>query len=159
MLQDQATAVGCAVARYTLVSNGWKTTLLACNYAWTNILNVAVYTKGLPASQCASVDSTYTSLCIPVPTTIATTTSTTPLITTASTTDYCAICANHVACNNTGNWYAICPTDATLVVLPTDVRDAIVDTHNFMRNNVASGNLTGYNSATKMFKMVRFKIN
>lgn len=48
--QDQAVAVGCAAARYT--KNGWKTTLVTCNYSHGNILSRQVYAGGSPASAC-----------------------------------------------------------------------------------------------------------
>lgn len=60
--QDQAVAVGCAVSKYT---NGkWKTTLVACNYSYGNILNTNVYKTGSPASACPNgKNSVYSSLC------------------------------------------------------------------------------------------------
>ncbi|XP_070497993.1 venom allergen-1-like [Chironomus tepperi] len=62
MAQDKAVAVGCAVSKYT---NGkWKTTLVACNYSYGNILQNHVYTTGRAASDCPKgTSSEYTSLC------------------------------------------------------------------------------------------------
>lgn len=151
MMQDKTTSVGCAVSRFTR-TDGVKATLIACNYAQTNFLNVPVYVSGPTASQCISTDLTFTSLCAYVPTTLAP--PTTALITTPPTSDYCAICPDHIVCHNNGSFYSTCPTDATMVVLDTNMRNLIVHTHNLLRNKVASGNQVGYNSATKMFKMV-----
>lgn len=62
VVQDRAVAIGCAVSRYT---NGkWKTTLVACNYSYGNILNKHVYTTGRTASACPNgKNSVFTSLC------------------------------------------------------------------------------------------------
>lgn len=163
MMQDQNIAVGCGAARYTDV-NGQKITYVACNYAWTNLFNTKVYVSGSPASQCSQTDTTYTSLCVYTPPT--TTTSTTSIVTTTttvsqqqsttqSTTNYCSLCANHIACNNTGNFAAACPTDATLVPLSTDIKNSILNSHNSYRNKIASGGQVGFSTAAKMNKLVR----
>ncbi|KAL7023012.1 hypothetical protein ACKWTF_012469 [Chironomus riparius] len=62
MAQDRAIAVGCSVSRYT---NGkWKTTLVACNYSFGNILDNHVYATGPAASACPKgKNSVFTSLC------------------------------------------------------------------------------------------------
>lgn len=156
IMQDKSTAIGCAISRFTTQSNGYKTTYIVCNVAKNNLQNTPVYVAGPSASQCSSVDSTFPNLCAYIPTTIAPITTTTPLMTTVPTTDYCSVCSNHIACNNPGNWYPACPADAKMVILDTDMRNLIVHTHNTLRNKVASGNQVGYNSATKMYKMVSF---
>lgn len=71
-------------------------------------------------------------------------------------TDYCLLCTNHIACNNAGNFAAICPPDAALIALSVDVKNSIVAAHNDLRNKVASGNQPGLSSAVKMNKMVSF---
>lgn len=62
MVADRAIQVGCAVAQYT---NGqWKTCLMACNYAFTNLGGAPVYVSGPAASNCtkgSNVD--YPALC------------------------------------------------------------------------------------------------
>lgn len=63
MMQDRSTHVGCAVARYTKL-DGFKTTLLACNYARTNLIEEKVYESGEPGSQCVMRDPVYTNLCV-----------------------------------------------------------------------------------------------
>lgn len=60
--QDQAEAVGCGVARY--LSDGWNTTLIACNYSYGNMGGDRVYTISTPTSSCNSVKNTaYSGLC------------------------------------------------------------------------------------------------
>ena len=60
--QDRAIAIGCAVSRYT--DGKWKTTLVACNYSYGNILNRNVYATGPAASSCPNgKNSIFTSLC------------------------------------------------------------------------------------------------
>lgn len=63
LVQDVSHFVGCAASKYT--NNGWKTTLLACNYSFTNYLGRAVYRTGSPASDCGSRGRNYkfTALC------------------------------------------------------------------------------------------------
>lgn len=59
---DKATHVGCAIAKYT--DGKWKTTLVACNYAMTNIVNAKIYESGKVASGCTSgVNPEYKALC------------------------------------------------------------------------------------------------
>lgn len=62
LMQDRAVAVGCAVARYT--SDGWKATLIACNYSFGNLGNNPVYTSGATASACPNGrNSVFKNLC------------------------------------------------------------------------------------------------
>jgi hypothetical protein len=50
LVQEKAVSVGCAMSQYT---NGpWKTSLFACNYARTNMINNLVYKRGQTASGC-----------------------------------------------------------------------------------------------------------
>lgn len=59
---DRATHVGCAIARYT--SGKWKTTLVACNYASTNIVGAKIYETGKAASGCITgVNPAFKALC------------------------------------------------------------------------------------------------
>lgn len=61
-MQDNANAVGCAMAQYT--DGQWKTSLLACNYARTNIEDLPVYISGPTASQCTTGrNSQFNGLC------------------------------------------------------------------------------------------------
>lgn len=60
--QDNVIRVGCAVARYT---QQWRTTLIACNYSWGNILGWPVYVSGTAGSGCTNGrDSVFTNLCL-----------------------------------------------------------------------------------------------
>lgn len=50
VVTQRAIQVGCAIASYT---NGkWKTSLMACNYAFTNLVGSPVYENGKTASGC-----------------------------------------------------------------------------------------------------------
>ena len=62
MAQDNAIQVGCAISQYT---NGkWKSSLMACNYAVTNLLGTPVYVTGAPASGCSTgTNSKFSGLC------------------------------------------------------------------------------------------------
>lgn len=62
MVADRSTHVGCAMATYT--ENGWKTTLVACNYAFTNMGGAKVYQTGGVASKCTTgVNPSFRALC------------------------------------------------------------------------------------------------
>ena len=62
LVTDRAVQVGCAAAQYT---NGqWKTCLLACNYAFTNLVGSPVYVSGPAASKCTKgSNNDYPGLC------------------------------------------------------------------------------------------------
>jgi Cysteine-rich secretory protein family len=63
VVRDKATHIGCAVSRYTK-DNLWKSSLVACNYAITNIQGRPVYVSGNPASGCTTGrNPKYPSLC------------------------------------------------------------------------------------------------
>jgi hypothetical protein len=62
VVKDKAVAVGCAISRYT--KDGWKTTLIACNYSFGNMCGEAVYVSGNPGSSCPNGrNSFYRNLC------------------------------------------------------------------------------------------------
>lgn len=62
LVTDRAIQVGCAVARYT--DGKWKTSLMACNYAFTNMIGQRVYISGESASGCTSgTNSDFPALC------------------------------------------------------------------------------------------------
>jgi hypothetical protein len=42
MVTDRSTRIGCAMARYTQ-PDGWKSTLITCNYSFTNIMSQPIY--------------------------------------------------------------------------------------------------------------------
>jgi hypothetical protein len=75
--------------------------------------------------------------------------------TVAAQTNYCQLCINHVACNNTGNFGAPCPPDAFAVQLTDENKMTILDAHNEVRNKIAGGNEPGFSTATKMNAIVR----
>jgi hypothetical protein len=76
----------------------------------------------------------------------------------SSAVDYCAICSNHIACNNPGTWSAGCSADAALIALSTDIKASILHSHNNYRQTVASGGVAGFSSASKMSRIVSFFI-
>lgn len=62
VVTDRAIQVGCAVALYT--DKDWKTSLMACNYALTNMIGQKVYITGTTASGCSSgVNPDFPALC------------------------------------------------------------------------------------------------
>ena len=70
-------------------------------------------------------------------------------------TDYCKLCANHIACNNTGTFAQACSPDAGIVNLTQAEKNLIVIEHNQLRNKIAGGLLQGFESATNMSLVVR----
>ncbi|KAL7023010.1 hypothetical protein ACKWTF_012467 [Chironomus riparius] len=58
-------AIGCAVARYMDPNNrNAKTTLVACNYSYGNLVGQPIYIPGPPASSCKNgKHPIYTNLC------------------------------------------------------------------------------------------------
>lgn len=70
--------------------------------------------------------------------------------------DYCSICSNHIACNNPGNWGSNC-VDPELLTLTAEIKASILNSHNNYRQNVASGGVAGFSSATKMSRIVSKK--
>lgn len=62
LVTDRAIKVGCAISRFT--EGKWKTTLFACNYAFTNLFGAKVYTSGVSASGCTlGPNPNYPALC------------------------------------------------------------------------------------------------
>lgn len=62
VVTDRATQVGCALSTYT--EGIWRTSLMACNYAFTNLVGAKVYKSGETASGCTTgVNSDYPALC------------------------------------------------------------------------------------------------
>lgn len=57
IVRDLATHVGCAISRYT--EGEWRSSLLTCNYAMTNILGRPIYEFGEAASGCTSGKNPY----------------------------------------------------------------------------------------------------
>lgn len=63
MIQDMSTHVGCAIAKYS-TSNGYTEQLMACNYAFTNVIGRSAYKIGKPGSQCKTgINPSYKFLC------------------------------------------------------------------------------------------------
>lgn len=53
LVRDRAIQVGCAVSRFTQ-ENVWKSSLVTCNYAITNLVDNPVYESGTAASGCTT---------------------------------------------------------------------------------------------------------
>ncbi|XP_052856388.1 antigen 5 like allergen Cul n 1 isoform X2 [Drosophila gunungcola] len=63
MVNERNNKVGCAIARFT-DANNVQATLLACNYAVTNVLNNPVYRAGSAATECSTGrNPNYPNLC------------------------------------------------------------------------------------------------
>lgn len=63
VVRDKVVAIGCAASRFT-DNNGWKSTLIACNYSYGNMMGTPVYISGNTASQCRNGrDSVFGNLC------------------------------------------------------------------------------------------------
>lgn len=72
--------------------------------------------------------------------------------------DYCtlqdALCLNHVACGNNGQFAPNCPTDAVIIPMDPQAIQTFLDKHNTYRNKIAVGE-NGLTSASQMMKLVR----
>ncbi|XP_020805533.1 venom allergen 5 [Drosophila serrata] len=63
MVNERNNRVGCAIARFT-DANNVQATLLACNYAVTNVINNPVYRAGAAAGECTTGrNPAYANLC------------------------------------------------------------------------------------------------
>lgn len=63
VVTDRAIQVGCAISQYTK-DGGWKTSLMACNYALINMVGEKVYMSGASASGCTKgTNSDFPALC------------------------------------------------------------------------------------------------
>lgn len=56
MIQQKSGRVGCAMTKYR--EKTWFTTLLTCNYSFTNLIGEEIYATGVPCSQCTTGCST-----------------------------------------------------------------------------------------------------
>lgn len=62
LVNERMTHVGCALSTYTESGFYWR--LLACNYAYTNMVGKPVYQDGTIGSSCTTgTDSVFTNLC------------------------------------------------------------------------------------------------
>lgn len=62
VVTDRAIQVGCGVSTYT--DGKWNSTLMACNYAFTNLVGSPVYVSGPTASGCTTgVNIDFPALC------------------------------------------------------------------------------------------------
>lgn len=62
VVRDRAIQIGCAAAIFTVSSS--QNRLLACNYAYGNMVGTSVYTSGAAASGCTTgTNPSFTSLC------------------------------------------------------------------------------------------------
>ncbi|XP_055846801.1 antigen 5 like allergen Cul n 1-like [Episyrphus balteatus] len=72
-------------------------------------------------------------------------------------TDYCdkALCgkAEHIACNNTGEFATTCSSDKKLIKISPDFRRAMVKQHNKLRNQLASGDMKPFEPSPRMASM------
>lgn len=63
LVQAKANRIGCSIVQYT-DQDGWKQTLIGCNYSAGNLVGTPIYRFGTPASLCKSgKNSKYPGLC------------------------------------------------------------------------------------------------
>lgn len=64
-VSDKSIQIGCAIARYTTRSDyNWKGSLVACNYAYNNMIGLPIYVSGPTASNCSTgVNPDFPALC------------------------------------------------------------------------------------------------
>lgn len=64
LVRDEAYKVGCSFSRYTDKQTNMPYTLMACNYAVSNIIGVPIYEEGPTASGCKTgTNPNYPGLC------------------------------------------------------------------------------------------------
>lgn len=64
MVNQKSGRIGCAMTQFRDQRNSFAT-LLACNYAYNNVVGVEIYATGLPCSKCAAGCSTkHKGLCV-----------------------------------------------------------------------------------------------
>lgn len=130
LVAQQNSAVGCALSRISNID------FMVCILSNSIKVNEPVYTSsGL--AQCARKDKNFSSLC--------------------ASDDVCALCENHIACNNKGQFGPSCPVDTQLLTIPSNVKGMIISNINSLRNIVASGQQPGFSSALKMNLVVSIK--
>ncbi|KAL9924983.1 antigen 5 like allergen Cul n 1-like [Glossina fuscipes fuscipes] len=71
----------------------------------------------------------------------------------ASNTGYCRLCANHVACRNSGAFHVSCPRDRILLKIAGPLQDFILDYHNRLRSFIAVGAENNHKHACRMATM------
>lgn len=71
-----------------------------------------------------------------------------------SATNYCALCTNHIACNNTG----VMACNGTVDSFSSADIKLFLDQHNILRNKIASGGQAGFPTAAKMATMVNITV-
>ena len=63
MVHERNVAVGCGISQYAS-DDGWQNTLIACNYAYTNMIGEPIFIKGpVAASNCTKKNPSYLALC------------------------------------------------------------------------------------------------
>jgi hypothetical protein len=77
------------------------------------------------------------------------------LISAVSAVDYCALCRDHIACNNNGRFSPACPSNAAIVRLSSGNIQTALSAHNQVRDKIASGSQGGFRPASKMMTLVR----
>ena len=73
----------------------------------------------------------------------------------SSASGYCSLCAGHVACNTTGTFNPNCPRDVELKRFGTFERNILLNGHNEFRDQIARGNISGFDPASRMMAVVR----
>ena len=67
----------------------------------------------------------------------------------------CPVGKKHIACGNSGTWSPACPSDRKMLQLSDSNINDILDLHNEKRNLIATGQVNGYSTASRMGTMVR----
>ena len=62
MMTAHSTHIGCGMSQYT-DADGWRKTLVACNYAAPNMVGASIFVKGPAASECKATNPNFSALC------------------------------------------------------------------------------------------------
>lgn len=62
--------------------------------------------------------------------------------------------ANHIACNNSGDFSHFCPKERSLVPMTQKRIELLLQLHNQYRSDIANGKVKGYKQADQMIEMV-----
>lgn len=76
--------------------------------------------------------------------------------------DYCdpLLCQTgrlHIGCNATDTFGDACPPNTVVVPVDDKLRDMILDLHNSLRSELASGKMEGFESAERMAVLVSYE--
>lgn len=68
--------------------------------------------------------------------------------------NYCILCTNHIACNNSGQFSKSCQNPKSIKLTAKNIQ-VVLHAHNMARNKIAGGSEPRFSAASKMPILVR----